>query len=330
MEFFVPRKKHSVDESLESFVKRRFGKENLEKISQAMLGGIYTADPKNLSMQAALPRFVEMEKKYGSITKGILHEMSSQKNISGARYGLFGSFQGGMQTLIHAIDSNVPKDMIHLNTNINQVRHDHRTNCWNVVSNFPISEFDVMCITVAPREIPKFFPSIIGEEQKVLESIPYASSAIFNVAYKADQIKNKPNCVGFIVPQRENKHFIACSFISDKYEHRAPEGFHLLRLFIGGATQENILHIPVDELKKIVLGELSKIIQIEGEPVLEDFKVWPKSMPQYTLGHVDRVQKIRKIFEKCPNFYLLGNGYQGVGLPDLVEQAKITAEKIFS
>lgn len=330
MEFFVPRKSHAIDESLESFVTRRFGKENLEKISQAMLGGIYTADPKHLSMQAALPRFIEMEKKYGSVTKAILHESSLKKNVSGARYGLFGSFTNGMSTLVDSLVNHLPQDAVQTGINIDQIRFDRISQCWNVISNSREKKFDTMCVAVPPGQIPTFFPNLLGDQQKILESIPYASSAILHLAYRDDQIRDKPNCIGFIVPNREKKHFIACSFISNKYENRAPSGFQLLRVFMGGALQEQVLEMDPDELISVVTKEISSILHVEGDPLFSEFKLWPKSMPQYTMGHIERVTKIKKIFEKCPNFYLLGNGYQGVGIPDLVEQATLTAEKILS
>ncbi|MEZ4846938.1 MAG: protoporphyrinogen oxidase, partial [Bdellovibrionota bacterium] len=168
------------------------------------------------------------------------------------------------------------------------------------------------------------------EEKLLLQSIPYASSAILNFAFKNEQIKNKPNAVGFIVPHRENKHFIACSFMSDKYPHRAPDEHTLLRVFAGGALQEHVLSQSLQDLRATILQEISLILQIEGDPIFDDFTLWPKSMPQYTMGHIERVQQIKKLFEQLPNCYLLGNAYSGVGIPDLIEQSNCLSLKITS
>jgi len=321
LEPFIPAKTDETEESLASFVRRRFGNENLDKISQAMLGGIYTADPEHLSMQAALPRFSEMEKQHGSIMRAMIKNMSKQTNISGARYGLFGSFRNGMSTLIHALAKNIPSDRIHLSTNIDNVRYDDIQKQWAISINNKEMLFDAVCFAIAPHQIAKMMHHLSTEEKLTLQSIPYASSAILHFAFKNEQIHDKPSAVGFIVPHRENKHFIACSLMSNKYDHRAPEGHTLLRVFAGGALQEHILSQSLQELRQKILSEISLILKIQGDPIFDDFTMWPKSMPQYTLGHLERVDQIKKIFTSMPNCHVLGNGYSGVGIPDLIEYA---------
>lgn len=330
LEVFVPTKKTDQEESLADFVRRRFGKENLDKISQAMLGGIYTADPEALSMQAALPRFVEMEKRYGSITRGILTTMTSQKNISGARYSLFGSFKNGMSTLVQALEKKLTDVQINRNTNIQSIRYSPNEKLWQLNLNDQTIAFDHVCFAIAPHQITHLMPSLNEEEKKLMESVPYASSAIFHFGFRSNQIKNKPKAVGFIVPHRENKHFIACSFLSDKYGFRAPDGYSLLRVFAGGALQEHLLRTPREQLRNKIFAELQSILAIEGEPILEDCAVWPHSMPQYTMGHLDRVMKIKNILNTFPNLHVVGNGYGGVGIPDLIENADQTAKKILN
>ena len=320
-EIFIPAKKNDEEESLANFVRRRFGKENLEKISQAMLGGIYTADPEALSMQAALPRFVEMEKKYGSVMKGILATMASQGGVSGARYSLFGSFKNGMSTLVNTLAQNLTHTQIHLQCNVQSLTFEPSTKKWVLRTNDREVKFDHVALAIAPFQIAKFLTGLTLEEQKLLQSIHYASSAVFHFGFKEEQIQNKPSAVGFIVPNRENKHFIACSFVSDKYEHRAPQGYVLVRAFCGGALQEKHLDMDAHQLRNLVLQELRPILGIQGEPVLEDYAKWPQSMPQYTMGHIQRIESIRSTLSRFPNLHLLGNGYGGVGIPDLIDHA---------
>lgn len=328
-EILIPPKKNNTEESLAAFVRRRFGRENLEKISQAMLGGIYTADPETLSMQAAMPRFVEMEKNHGSIMKGILKTMSSQENISGARYGLFGSFRDGMSTLVEALQNKIPAGSFHTNTPVEKIHYDSQTLKWKLYTNQIEQNFDRVFFALPPYQIANIFENLTENEKHVLQSIPYASSALFHFGFKSSQIRSKPNAVGFIVPHKEHKHFIACSFISDKYENRAPAGFELIRVFAGGALQENLLQMPTTELRSKIFQEVSKILDIQGEPILEDFAAWPQSMPQYTMGHLQRVEEIQNIFKKFPNVSLLGNAYKGVGIPDLIDRVQTTVNLLY-
>jgi oxygen-dependent protoporphyrinogen oxidase len=329
-EIFIPRKKDSKEESLADFVRRRFGHENLDKISQAMLGGIYTADPEQLSMQAALPRFSDMEQKYGSVMKGILATMASQGNVSGARYSLFGSFKNGMSTLVNTIASKIPNHNIHLNSTIEGIGFNTSKNMWEVKTVDSEMLFDNVCFAIAPHQISKILLPLTSKQKEVLDSIPFASSAVFHFGFKSSQIPNKPKAVGFIVPNREHKHFIACSFVSDKYENRAPQDHILVRVFAGGALQEDQLNIPVQELRNKILNELKIILDIQGEPMIEDYAIWPKSMPQYTMGHIQRVDEIRKILHSQSNIHFMGNAYTGVGIPDLIEQANSLATKIIN
>ena len=325
-EYFIPRKKTPDDESLADFVRRRFGSENLEKISQAMLGGIYTADPSQLSMNCALPRFVEMEKKYGSVMKGIMSTMKSRDDVSGARYGLFGSYRHGMNTLINAIVQKLDPSSVHMNCEIASI--ESKNSSWNISVNHENKSYDVVCLAMAPQQIANVFLNLSETEKQMLNSIPFASSAIYNLGFRSSQIKNKPNAVGFIVPQTEKKHFIACSFMSDKYENRAPHDHSLIRVFVGGALQENVFKLPEDQLRSTIKKELSTLLKIEGEPILEDWIMWKESMPQYTLGHEQRLNQIQLSFKKFPNLYVVGNAYRGVGIPDLVEHANQVADQI--
>jgi oxygen-dependent protoporphyrinogen oxidase len=328
LEPFIPSKTNDAEESLANFVRRRFGQENLEKISQAMLGGIYTADPEKLSMQAALPRFIEIEKKYGSILRGVIATMSKSKDVRGPRYSLFGSFYNGMSRLTNALTAKIPVENLHLNSEIQGIEYNTLGKCWKVRTPNQEMEFDQVCFAIAPYQLSKLLQGLTDHQKEALDSIPYASSAIFHFGFKAEQVQNKPKAIGFIVPQRENKHFIACSLMSNKYENRAPQDHLLIRVFAGGALQEEQLNIPTHELRNKILSELKTILNIQGEPVLEDHVTWPKSMPQYTMGHMDRVTQINDLISKFPNLHIIGNGYGGVGIPDLIEKANHLAKKI--
>ena len=327
---FIPAKKDDTEESLASFVRRRFGKENLEKISQAMLGGIYTADPEHLSMPAALPRFIELEKKYGSILKGVIASMAKTKDVRGPRYGLFGSFHNGMSPLTNALTAKIPVDHLHLNAEIQSIQLESSTQNWKIKTNNQEYDFDKVCLAVSAFAASTILSDLTQDQRHQFRSIPYAGSAILHFGFKSEQIKNRPSAIGFIVPHKENKSFIACSFMSNKYENRAPKGFDLIRVFAGGAMQEEVLNWPVEELRNKVLEEISAVLNIQGDPFIEDVAIWPKSMPQYTMGHLERVKRVQQTVQSYPNLYLLGNAYGGVGIPDLVEKANELAKNILN
>lgn len=328
LEPLVPKKKNGKDESLACFIRRRFGRENLEKISQAMLGGIYTADPEQLSMQAALPRFVELEKRYGSVLKGIIATMAQTKDVRGPRYGLFGSFKNGMSTLVNTLVEKLQPGSLHLATNVESILYDSSSQKWAVKIGTDEKKFDHVCLAVPAHAAAKILSFLSEDQKKTFQSIPYAGSAILHFAFKSEQIRNRPAAVGFIVPHKENKHLIACSFMSNKYENRAPAGYDLIRVFAGGAMQEEILQWPIEEMRRTILEEVRSILNFEGDPVMEDVAIWPKSMPQYTMGHIERSAEIKRIIQSMPNLHILGNAYCGVGIPDLIERANGLAEKI--
>jgi oxygen-dependent protoporphyrinogen oxidase len=329
LEPLIPKKSaDSDDESLASFVRRRFGKENLDNITQALLGGIYTADPELLSMKAALPRFLEIEQTEGSVLLGLRKQLQNTKT-SGARYGLFGSFRNGMSTLTQALTSKLDSQDIHTRTSVSQMEYDAEEKQWRLTfEDESVQEFDMVCLATAPHHIVSIFPGLTPTLKKLFESIPYASTGILNLAFRKEQIKNLPSAMGFIVPQKEQKHFIACSFMSQKYANRTPKDHILIRAFIGGSLQELVLNTFKGDLVRTVIDELRTILGIEGEPTEHDFTVWRQVMPQYTVGHTERVAQIEREISQYPNLYLAGNAYRGVGIPDLIDHATQLSQKI--
>jgi oxygen-dependent protoporphyrinogen oxidase len=260
--------------------------------------------------------------------KGILATMASQSGVSGARYSLFGSFKNGMSTLVDTLAKKLDSTSIHLNADIKCLEFETSSTKWRLTTNDSKMEFDHVFLATAPYQIANFLGDLSTDEKKLLQSIHYASSAVFHFGFKEEQIPNKPNAVGFIVPNREHKHFIACSFVSDKYENRAPQGYILVRAFCGGALQEHHLNMDSKDLRNIVLKELREVLNIQGEPMIEDYAKWPQSMPQYTMGHIERITQIKTTISQFPNLHIIGNGYGGVGIPDLIEQANLLAARV--
>ncbi|MDH3600442.1 MAG: protoporphyrinogen oxidase [Candidatus Tectomicrobia bacterium] len=332
LDLVLPRRPASDDESLAQFVTRRLGREALERVAQPMVGGIYTADPELLSLQATMPHFLEMERRHGSLIRAMRHQqrMAKQPGASGARYGLFVSFRRGMQTLVQRLAANLPPDAIRLHTRVHGLTRIQETSRWRVqLQNQPDLEADAICLALpAPLASPLLTPidtALASELQ-----IPYASSAIINLAFRRQDIAHALDGMGFVVPAVENRSIIACSFSSIKFAGRAPGGQVLLRAFVGGALQHAQYDRSDAEIQDAVYRDLRDLLGVTGDPLHIRISRWPQSMAQYHLGHVDRVARIESLLSRLPGLALAGNAYHGVGIPDCIRSGNSAAQALLA
>ncbi len=315
---------NETDESVASFARRRLGSEVFERFVQPLVAGIYTADPEKLSMAATMPQFVEFERTRGSLLAATLRG-PKDKSTSGARYGLFLAPKRGLLSLITAIAERLPRGTMQLDRKVNRIEQQGRA--WHVdaASN---SEHDAVILALpahaAATVITHHSPQLAAE----LGEIEYAGCAVVSFGFHRRQIGHALDGFGFIVPRVENRKIIAGSFASLKYPDRAPENDVLIRVFIGGALQPELLKPPDDELRQIALDELTELLQITGEPLVTDIARWPRSMPQYHVGHLARVERIERLVATTPTLALAGNAYRGVGIPQCIASGEAAAERI--
>ncbi|WP_422926359.1 protoporphyrinogen oxidase [Singulisphaera sp. PoT] len=327
----IPRKGDDGDESLATFVKRRFGREALDRLIQPLVGGIYTADPNELSLKATLPQFLRMEQEHGSLIRAAFRQSrearSAEKNSSGARYGLFVSLDEGMETLPRELVAALPRGTVRTNSPVRRISRTDPISPWRVelLDGDPIMAHVVILTTEAhasARLIDGYDPALALQ----LRSIPYASSAIVNFAFRRDQVSHPMDGFGAVVPAVEGRNILAISFLSVKFPSRAPEGSVLMRVFLGGATQPELFDREDDELVAIARTELGELLGVKGEPLLVEVGRHSRAMPQYTLGHTDRVSAIREQLAKHSCLALAGNAFDGVGIPDCIRGARIAAD----
>ncbi len=327
LDLLLPRRQKA-DESLASFVGRRLGRQALERVAQPLIGGIYTADPTTLSLAATMPRFLEMEREHGSIIRALRAEgraSAATEKASGARWSLFLSFDSGMETLVESLRQHLPSDCFRLHRPVESVlkRGAH----WQIDGG---ENFDAIVLAVpapaAARSLRAFDATLAAD----LEGIRYASSTVVNMAYPREAIPNPLDGFGFVVPQVEGRNIIACSYSSMKYAGRAPAGFALLRAFVGGALRPDLASLAEGEIYRAVATELRDLLGIATEPVFRSLARYPDSMPQYELGHLDRVARIEARTAQHRTLYLAGNGYRGVGIPDCIASGERAAEAVFS
>lgn len=337
MDLVLPRARNNTDESLASFVRRRLGREALERMAQPMVGGVYTADPDKLSLRATMPRFLDLEEKYGSVIKGITEEQrkgtanGGNSNDSGARYSLFVSFGDGIQVLVDALASKLPPPSVRLGATVSRLVPGADGTRWSVqLANGESIAADGVIVALPAYSAAGILQSADQELSNQLRKIEYASSAVLNLVYERASIDHPLDGFGFVVPATESLSLMACSFSSVKYSGRAPAGKVLLRAFLGGALKPRLLELSDEELVAAVAGDLKKLLGVKGKPLQTQLTRWPRSMPQYHVGHLGIVEAVDKRLLELPGLALAGNAYRGVGIPDCVRSGEQAAQAVFS
>jgi oxygen-dependent protoporphyrinogen oxidase len=328
-DLFLPRKNTNGlnDESLASFVRRRLGEEALARMAQPMVGGIYTADPETLSLRATLPRFLDMEQKHRSLILAMLRHGRAQKaGTSGARYSLFLSFDRGMQVLVDAL-TRINADF-RTKTRVQRVSLDQR---WTITTDQGEQlKADGVCLAVPAFIASSLVSDVDTRLADKLRAIKYASTATINFGYRRTAIKHPLNGFGFVVPVIEKRSLIACTFSSVKFAGRAPDDHVLLRAFAGGALQPEIFALDEATMATRVEADLRELLKIHEDPRLIEVSKWERSMPQYEVGHLDRVKEIDALVAKLPGLALAGNSYRGAGIPDCIRSGESAAEALLS
>ena len=335
MDLVIPRRDDDSEESLAAFVRRRLGREALDRLVQPLVAGIYTADPNDLSLKATLPQFLAMEREHGSLILAGWRESRRrggrglERQASGARYGMFVTLADGMDTLPRALAQALPEGTIRTGTAVRRISRNEPVSPWLIeLLDGPPLEADAVIVATEAHAAARFLDSQDPLLALQLRAIPYASSLIVNIAYRRDQISHPLDGFGVVVPAIEGRSILAVSFLSVKFPNRAPAGSVLLRVFIGGAAQPEQLDLDDQAVIELVRGELSSLIGASGEPLFTRIGRHPRSMPQYNLGHLDRVSNIRRHLAKYSRLYLAGVAYDGVGIPDCIHAAEMTADSL--
>ena len=336
MDLFLPRRAVNGDESLASFVRRRLGREALERMAQPMVGGIYTADPEVLSLRATLPRFLEIEREHRSLLLGMWRRGRSAKSetgVSGARYSLFLSFDKGMQVLVDALERKIA-DLVHseirLKTRVESLDQDKAKN-WQIrTASGETLEADAVCLAVPAFVAASLLIRTAPQISSQLSQIKFASTATINLSYRRADIDHKLDGFGFVVPFIEKRSLIACTFSSVKFSGRAPGDHVLVRAFVGGALQPEMLTLDEGEIVKRVEADLKDLLGITGKPLFSEVTLWNNSMPQYEVGHLDRIQLLESAVSKVAGLALAGNSYRGAGIPDCIRSGEQAAELLMT
>lgn len=329
-ERLVAPRRDGQDESLAEFATRRVGREAYQRIVQPLVSGIYSADPQQLSVAAALPQFAAMERRFGSLAIGLrATESDAGKDAAGARYSMFAAPRRGMQSLVEQLAGKLDRCQLNLQQPVKTLRagHDGR---WHVRTDKSVAPqaYDGVVLATDAKTSARLLREVHDELAGHLSDIEYAGVAVVSCGLERNQIGHSLAGFGFVVPMIEKRRILATSFSSVKFAKRAPEGKVLLRTFVGGAGQEAMVDWTDAELQQTVLAELRGILRIQGEPLFWTINRWPKRTPQYTIGHLKRVESIRNCVGQLSCLELAGNYFNGVGIPQCVREGRDAAARL--
>jgi oxygen-dependent protoporphyrinogen oxidase len=327
-ELLHPPRPMQTDETVAQLVERHFGAEVVDRLADPLLSGVYGGDAGKLSARAVLPRFVEMEEKYGSLSRAML---AAHKKMAAMRKEpprpLFTSLQDGMQQMVDAIVARLDLEAIRLRTHVLRVYPEE--SAWRVAIEMNGDErFDAVLIATPANVAGTLLDGVDRSLSRNLLDITYSSSVTVTLGYYMDQLKALPPGFGFLVPRSEGRRMLACTFVHNKFPHRAPEGKGILRCFLGGARDEAVLGLTDEQILETVQRELKDILKLAARPIFARVYRWRGAMAQYEPGHIARVERIEKRVAEIPGLALAGNAYHGIGVPDCIRSGMNAANSL--
>lgn len=330
LDFILPSQGAWSDESLGNFVSRRLGREAYENLIEPLMSGIYAGDGDQLSLASTFPYLRDLETRHGSLARGALQmrKASGGGATQGSRSAFLTPTTGLAEIVEKLVEQLSGSVDLRLNTPVAQVTY-HSPFYYVKLTTGESLRVDAVIIATPAPVTGKLLSTLNPLLASDLQSIPYASTATVSLAYRAEDLPRPLDGYGYVIPRREGRRALACTWTSTKFPHRAPEGFALIRVFVGRAGQD--ADMPRDEASLVQLAreELQLTLGITAEPVLHRVFVWENAMPQYNLGHPDLLKRIDAVLAKYPRLALAGNGYRGIGIPDCIRSGQLAAEKLF-
>jgi protoporphyrinogen/coproporphyrinogen III oxidase len=322
----VPAGPQTGDESLAGFIERRFGAEVFARLIEPLMAGIYAGDGRHLSLAATFPQLREMERLHGSVLRGIQAQAATPP--TGQRPGFVTPIDG-MGQLVKAACTHLAASTIAVNGGVKRLARSSSGFDLTLDTGETVAAHGVIIATPA-YAAASLLSSIDIDLAHALDTIPYVSTATISLAYPANALPHPLNGSGYIVPRAEGTPILACTWVSSKFTNRAPDGTVLLRGFIGRSGQEESLSRSDEELVSLVQGELKARLGVHAPPEVHRVYRWPRGIPQYSIGHLDRLRSIETALAATTGLQVAGAAYHGVGIPDCIasgEQAAISVAR---
>jgi oxygen-dependent protoporphyrinogen oxidase len=336
-ELFVPPRRNEDDESIGAFMTRRFGSEATTYLAEPLLAGIHAGDVNRLSVQALFPRFVDAERKYGSLLRAFRRgdrdarlkargTTAAGRGSGRAIDGAFKSLPGGLSEMVHALVRTLGEASVRLDTAVSAITGRGPF----LVRSSTGDAIEARAVVLAT---PAYVTSALTRDRdeeisRLSGEIPYASAATVALAFPRSSVAHALNGSGFVVPRVESTGILAGSWLSSKWPNRAPDDRVLLRTFVGGARDPQALERSDRELVSRSIAALQPLIGIRGEPLFARVYRWERGNAQHEVGHLARMAAIDRALERHPGLFVTGSGFRGVGIPDCVADGRATAKQV--
>lgn len=314
------------DESVAAFIERHYGAEAVDYLAEPLLSGIYGGNPRELSVKSVLPRFVDLANQYGSLTRGVLAERAKAKSRQANPAPLFRTLKGGLGQMVSAVTASLQGK--------SEVVQGRAEAVERTPSGFRLRvdgawlDADRLVMACEAHNVAPLLRSIDGRAAELLSAVPYSSSMTVALGFDAADFATPPLGFGFLVPKKERRRLVACTWVGTKFSYRVPDGKIVARCFLGGMDDAGVLGESDDTIVAAVTAELQEIAGIPARPKFSRISRWPRSMAQYPVGHAQRIAELEQRVAAIPGLYLAGNAYQGIGIPDCIRMGRAAAEKI--
>jgi len=323
-EWFHPPNKADADESVASLIERHYGSEMVERLADPLLSGVYGGTANELSVRAVLPRFTEMETKYGSLGRAMLSaRMKAVQVSSQPAKSLFTSLKDGMQQIVQALLAYLPDASLRLSMPVVEVQLQPAG--WLLSTAHGFDPFDAVIIATTAQAAATLLQGTTADLAQELNGVNYSSSVTVALGYDHSVRSALPAGFGLLVPRSEGKRMLAATFVHNKFPCRAPQDRALIRCFLGGTRDESALQLSDQEILRIVQEELRQILGLAADPLFSRVYRWKSAMAQYNVGHLERLDRIELLSKQFPGLALAGNGYRGIGIPDCVRSGREAA-----
>ena len=307
------------ERSVAEFVREHYGQEAVDYLAEPLLSGVYGGDPADLSVNSTLTRFVDLEREYGSLTRGTL---ATRKAPTGG--SLFRTLKGGLHDLVRALEERMP-GVERVRGAVTEVRPGYQ-----VRVNGEWLEGSQLVVATPAWAASALVSPWAPELGDLLGGIGYSSSMTVALGYRDADLARPLTGFGFLVPARERESLVAATYVGRKFPFRTPEGVSLVRCFLGGAGREAVLEQSDEAVVAAARADLGRLVGVTATPIFQSISRWPRSMAQYAVGHAARVRAIEERVGQWPGLHLIGNAYRGIGIPDCIALARETAKTVAS
>jgi oxygen-dependent protoporphyrinogen oxidase len=336
--FMSPPNHPSGDESVAGFVRRHFGSVLLENIADPLLAGVYGGDSASMSARSVLSRFWQMEQKHGSLTRGVLKarrqrrtEAKNNPQGTAAPPPLFTTLKGGLGQLTDALTKNLDSARVFSGRRVESIETEqvNSKQVYQIRCDRGISfQADGIIFAVPAFECSRLLAGLDAPLAKSLSTLNYSSAMTVALAYDGAAVRQLPPGFGFLVPLKEKRRLLACTFVHAKFSHRVPVGHGLLRCFLGGSRDPEVLELGDQEIINLVREELQSVLKLSATPLFHRIHRWRRAMAQYEVGHEETVTRIQTRLQNHPSLALAGNAYSGIGISDCVRTGRAAADRV--